>query len=494
MANVKSLKRTSRTPGTVKTDFLALGLFQGQDPAEVIKGLGRGLQTAVTAAAKIESFKGKSDECILVYGNTDIKRIAIFGLGKKSDLTTDDYRKAGARVMNRANGLKAGKITIETASFALKSKLLLQAFTEGLMITGYEFLNYKSDKENEKTVRTVELTGKPDASIIKKVTALSKAVFLARDVSNHPANVATPAFLAEEAKKIGSAPGFKTTVIDESKFETLGLGAFYGVARGSAQPAKLILMEYKGGKKGEKPFALVGKGLTFDSGGISLKPGANMDEMKFDMCGSATVLGVMKAVAELQPKLNIIAAIGSTENMPGGNAQRPGDIVKAYNGKTIEILNTDAEGRLVLADVLAYVTDKYKPAKMMDFATLTGAVLIALGNRVSGIMGNDENLLAEIKRASENSGERVWELPLWEDYFGDIKSKIADIKNLGDGRMAGTISAGMFLKQFVGETPWCHMDIAGTAWGAKKPEYLPKVGATGVAVRLVYDLLENQVK
>ena len=281
-------------------------------------------------------------------------------------------------------------------------------------------------------------------------------------------------------------------IIDVKDFTKLGLGSFYGVARGAKEPAKFILVEYTGGKKKEAPIALIGKGLTFDTGGISLKSPSKMDEMKFDMCGSATVMGVLRAVSELKPKINIVFAIGSTENMPGSNAQRPGDIVTAYNGKTIEVLNTDAEGRLVLADVLAYVNKNYEPEAIIDFATLTGAVLVALGNRASGVMGNNDKLMKEVKKASEITGEKVWELPLWKEYCSSIKGKYADIQNMGEARLAGTISAGVFLKEFVDDTPWVHMDIAGTAWGPKEPSYQPKVGATGVAVRLVYQFLENR--
>ena len=281
-------------------------------------------------------------------------------------------------------------------------------------------------------------------------------------------------------------------IFDFKELKKMGMGAFCGVAQGAKEPAKMIIVVYKGGRKAQKPIALVGKGLTFDSGGISIKPSPKMDEMKFDMCGSATVMGVLWAVSKLKPRLNIIFAIGSTENMPGSNAQRPGDIVTAYNGKTIEVLNTDAEGRLVLADVLAYVNQQYNPAAILDFATLTGAVLVALGNRASGVMGNDDSLMKQVKQASQLSDEKVWELPLWEEYSREIKGKYADIKNMGENRLAGTIAAGVFLKEFVGATPWVHMDIAGTAWGPKEPSYQPKVGATGVAVRLVYNFLENR--
>ena len=266
------------------------------------------------------------------------------------------------------------------------------------------------------------------------------------------------------------------------------MGAFASVARGAHEPPKFILMEYRGGKKGDKPFAFVGKGITFDTGGISIKPSSKMDEMKYDMCGSATVLGIMKAVAGLKPKRNIVAAIAATENMPGSRASKPGDIVKAYNGKTIEILNTDAEGRLVLADALAYVSKHYDPKYMVNFATLTGAVIVALGHVASGVMGTDEKLVQSILKAGKMSGERVWEFPLWDDYCDDVKSKIADVKNLGATGQAGTIAGGAFLKAFVGDTPWAHLDIAGTAWWDKDRPYVPS-GPSGVAVRLSLELL-----
>ena len=332
--------------------------------------------------------------------------------------------------------------------------------------------------------------GNLDKTTVKKAQIIGESVCFARDLGNHPANILTPTYLANESKRIAKANNMKCTITDVSKFEEMGLGSFYGVARGAKEPAKMIIVEYNGGSKSQKPIALVGKGLTFDTGGISLKPGARMDEMKFDMCGSATVMGVMNAVSILQPKINIIFAIGSTENMPGSDAQRPGDIVTAYNGKTIEVLNTDAEGRLVLADVLSYVDKNYNPEFMIDFATLTGAVLVALGHRASGLMGNDDKLINKIKKSSIATSEKVWELPLWDEYSKDIQGKYADIQNLGKAG-AGTITAGAFLKEFVGDTPWCHLDIAGTAWGPKEPEYQPKVGATGVAVRLIYHLLEN---
>lgn len=492
MAQVPKLKRTAKSLSDVKSDLVVIGIHEGKGLTADCKALDKRLKKKVMDAITLEKFKGEFGKHIFLYGDEDVKRVLIYGLGKADKYDGDAARKLGAIILRNANALKVKSVTVDAESLGFSGEQMLQAGTEGLMITNYEFLDYKSKKEETVFVKTIYVLGNAPADMLKKVQALTEGVFLARDVSNHPANVATPTYLANHAREIGKAPNTTTKIFDLKEIEKMGMGAFYGVARGATEPAKMIIIDYKGGKKGDKPFALVGKGLTFDSGGISIKPSAGMDEMKFDMCGSSTVLGVMKAVSILQPKINIVAAIGSTENMPDGNAQRPGDIVTAYNGKTIEILNTDAEGRLVLADVMSYVVDKYKPVKMIDFATLTGAVVVALGDKVTGIMSNNAEFVKEIKAASEVSGEKVWELPLWDSYFDDIKSKIADIKNVGNGRMAGTITAGMFLKEFVGDTTWCHMDIAGTAWGATKPEFLPKVGASGVAVRLVYNLLENQ--
>jgi len=296
--------------------------------------------------------------------------------------------------------------------------------------------------------------------------------------------------LANEAKKIGRRGKMKVSVFDRKKFTEMGMGALAGVAAGTDEPPKFILMEYWGTKKSVKPKVLVGKGLTFDSGGISIKPSAKMDEMKFDMCGSAVVLGCMHTIATLKPKINVVAAVSSTENLSGAKAYKPGDIVTAYNGKTIEVLNTDAEGRLILADALSYVSKHYDPAFIFDFATLTGAVLVALGHIATGIMGTDEKLIEKVKKSSVKTGEKVWEFPLWEEYCKQVQSKIADVKNIGAPMQAGTIAGGAFLKEFVGEgIPWCHFDIAGTAWGEKEKSYGPKAGATGNVIRLVLDFM-----
>ena len=492
---VKGIKVSSKSADSVKADLCVTGMFDGKSMSKDQKSLDSVCGGALSSAVELSGFDAKFGKSVQVFGNSSLKRVSVYGAGDKAEFKTDNARDLAAMIVKDAQKHEAKSITVDAGSFGLNRDAFCQAFCEGLILGAYSFNEYKSDKKEKKvTPITVTVTGNASAVMVNKALAIGDSVSLARDVSNHPANIATPTFLAKHAKRIGKAKNFKVKILDYKDCKKLGMGAFCGVAQGAKEPAKAIIMEYMGGKKGDKPFALVGKGLTFDSGGISLKPGAKMDEMKFDMCGSSTVLGVMNAIAELQPKMNVVAVIGSTENMPGSNAQRPGDIVTAYNGKTIEILNTDAEGRLLLADMLSYTVDKYKPVGMMDFATLTGAVLIALGHKSSGVMGNNDDLMKEVKKSSDNTGERVWELPMWKEYSEDIKSKIADIKNLGAPMQAGTIAGGVFLQEFVGDTPWVHMDIAGMAWGPTKPSYQPKNGATGYGVRIVYDLLENRIK
>ena len=494
MARLSSIKCLNSIGSQKNHELLVVGVFEGGSVS--ISGK-KGLSDFINDKIKLDDFSGKEGKMLSCYGipGDDIKRWLLVGFGDKKNFSSDKLRAIAANIASYANKNNLKSISLDAKSLGFAKAEFLQSSCEGLVLGSYEFLNYKSKVENENSLKTAFIVGKVDPKIVDKGFSIGESVSLARDLGNHPPNIQSPEDLANTAVKIAKAGGMKSTIYDFSQFEKMGMGSFHGVAVGSKEkPAKMIIVEYNGGKKSDKPFALVGKGLTFDSGGISLKPGGGMDEMKFDMCGSAVVLGVMNAVATLQPKINIVFAVGATENMPDGLAQRPGDIVTAYNGKTIEILNTDAEGRLVLADVLSYVVDKFQPCGMLDFATLTGAVLIALGDKASGLMTNNSKLLKEVLKASDNTGEKVWELPLWDDYSEDIKSKIADIKNLGNGRLAGTITAGAFLKEFVGDTPWVHFDIAGTAWGPKKPSYQPKSGATGVAVRLVYDLLESRSK
>ena len=475
-----------------KTSLLIVGYFEG---AKLSEDLNQITENNLSKILKIEKFNGKLNKHILIYGNKSIPKIIIYGLGDKKSFDSHESINTGAKISKIINQQNIKDVTFDIKSFGLNRAIIAQNFIQGIVLGNYQFLNYKTIEKKKNSLTNIIMLGNVKTLGFEVGQNIAEGVNYARDLGNHPGNVLTPSYLAKEAQEISKAKNMKSKIIDVKDFEKLGLHSFYSVARGSLnQPAKFIIVEYNGAKKSQKPLALVGKGLTFDTGGISIKPAGRMDEMKFDMCGSATVMGVMKVVAELQPKINILFAIGSTENMPDGNASKPGDIVKAYNGKTIEILNTDAEGRLVLADVLSYVETTYKPDTIIDFATLTGAVLVALGDKASGIMTNNEELVKEIISCSKITGERVWELPLWDEYSKDIKSKIADIKNLGKAGLAGTISAGAFLKEFVKDTPWVHMDIAGTAWGPKDYDYMPPSGATGVGVRLIYNLIQNRSK
>ena len=491
MAYVEKIQITRRSLDVVSPEVLVLGLFEDCQLSDFQKTIDKKSKGSLSERIETGDFEGKAGKTLSIFPGKPANRILLVGLGKREDITLDRLRQAAGTAVKT---VQAGKIDTMASeipgSDALESSAaeISQAWVEGLILGSYRFLDYKSDTEDAKVMETITLINGASSIGVERGRAVAEAVCLARDLANHPSNVATPSRLAAEARKIARSSGMTCKVMGRDQFTKLGMGAFSSVARGTDEPPKFILMQYNGGKKGEKPFAFVGKGITFDTGGISIKPSGKMDEMKFDMCGAATVLGIMQAVGQLKPKLNIVAAIAATENMPGGHATKPGDIVRAYNGKTIEILNTDAEGRLVLADALAYVSQKYEPRYMVNFATLTGAVIIALGHVASGIMGNDEELVEAIRKAGEASGEKVWPLPLWDEYCEDIKSKIADVKNLGAPSQAGTIAGGAFLKEFVGETPWAHVDIAGTAWRDKDQPYVPS-GPSGVGVKLSLELL-----
>ncbi len=488
MGYLKSVKNSTSTFSKTQTDLFAVGVFEDLKLSVIGKEADKYLDGQISAAIKNGDIKGKSSETSLLYGKK--KKILVIGLGDKKKFDEKAIRLVGGTVLKTAISKKLKTVGMELFG-GEKAASFSQALAEGIVLGSYQFITYKTqDKELFEVGSALVLNA--DTKAIQKGSIIASSVCFARDVQNHPGNVTTPTKLAKLAKEIASEGGMKLTVFDREKFTKMGMGAFAGVALGTGEPPKFILLEYKGGKSNEKPIALVGKGLTFDSGGISIKPSAGMDEMKFDMCGGGLVLGVMKAVAQLKPKVNIVAAVPSTENLCGEKAYKPGDILTAYNGKTIEVLNTDAEGRLILADALAYVSKHHKPQYMLDFATLTGAVVIALGHITTGIMGTDEKLIERVKNSSKNTGEKVWEFPLWDEYCEQIKSEIADIKNVGAAREAGSIAAGAFLKEFVGEgIPWVHFDIAGTAYKNKESSLTYKKGASGVMIRLVLDLIQG---
>ena len=487
MAHLSKLNHTTDTLISIKADAVSVGIFEDGSLTARGKTINTLLNGQISLAHKRGDIKGKHSETTIFYSENC--PVIVIGLGKADEFETECIRKVGGTLVKKAIIKKYAHVACENFG-GMSSAPFGRALAEGLVLGSYQFNDYLTKKKDELfELDKVTVSGGSRVGI-DKVSIVASGVCFARNLGNHPGNVTTPTRLAHEAKKIGRRGKMKVSVFDREKFTEIGMGALAGVAAGTDEPPKFILMEYWGTKKSVKPKVLVGKGLTFDSGGISIKPAAKMDEMKFDMCGSAVVLGCMQVIATLKPKINVVAAISSTENLSGAKAYKPGDILTAYNGKTIEVLNTDAEGRLILADALSYVSKHYDPAFIFDFATLTGAVLVALGHIATGIMGTNEKLIEKVKKSSAKTGEKVWEFPLWKEYCEQVESKIADVKNIGAPMQAGTIAGGAFLKEFVGEDiPWVHFDIAGTAWGEKEKSYGPKAGATGNVIRLVLDVM-----
>ena len=485
MAHIETINVTQNRGKTASAGLVAIGVYEDKSLTDLAQALDEAGDSVLSKAMDLGDVKGKSGETNMFYING--QRILLIGLGKKDKFNASGVRLAAGKASRAAISKKVGSVAVECFCSGLDS---CQAMGEGLVLGSYQFLDYKTKNEKNFELKSATVIG-CDHDEIMKGAAIGKAVCFARDLANHPGNVTTPSRLAEEAGEIAKEGGMKLTVFDRKEITAMGMGALAGVAQGTDEPPKFIVLEYFGSDESQNPKILVGKGLTFDAGGISIKPSSKMDEMKYDMCGSAVVLGVFKALAALKPKLNVVGIVPSTENLVGAKAYKPGDILTAYNGKTIEVLNTDAEGRLILADGLSYASKHYEPEYILDFATLTGAVLVALGHVAAGVMGTDEDLMRLVKESSVNAEEKVWELPLWPEFRKQVKSKIADVKNTGAARQAGTIAGAAFLKEFVGDRiPWVHFDIAGTAWGGKPTSIDPKGSATGWGVRLVLDLID----
>jgi len=417
------------------------------------------------------------------------------GIGKKENLTKDTIRNISGKIAQKARELKLKEFSIiAPPSFVIDQISSVSQIIEGSKMSLYKFDKFKTEKAEKSPDLTIVVSkSKKISQMIKTSEIIADGAIFTKSIANLPPNECTPSTLADFAKIMSKKNKMKCNIISKIELKKKGFGGITAVGKGSKNEPKLIVLEHNRGKRNEKPIVLVGKAVTFDTGGISLKPGASMDEMKFDKCGGCTVLGIMKAVSELKLPINIVGIVPSVENMPDAEAYRPGDIVKLFSGKTAEILNTDAEGRLILADALSYGEKHYSPKAIIDFATLTGACIVALGNNVAAIVSNDEKLALKIKDASKKTTEDVWELPLTQDFMDMIKSDVADMKNVGIGRAAGTITAAAFLKNAIEKTPWVHVDIAGVAWtqtATKEKSYNPK-GATGFGVRLILNYLQN---
>ncbi len=488
------------------TDVLVVGHFEDDaalkgEAATVDKALGGALRALLSC----KEFEGKPQQITVLHtqGKIPAKRVLLIGLGKKKDATRDTVRQAMGCVAKRVRQLGAGAFAAPLLGQGIAGASPLdvaQAMAEGALLGLYQFTEYRTDNNGAgKTVASMTLI-EPKKERVAKLTegvrrgrAGAEAASFVRDLCNHPSNVMTPSRIAAEATSIGKERGIKVKILEQQEVEQLGMGAFLGVARGSHEPPKFIVLEYRGAKaKHDKPIVLVGKTITFDTGGISLKPAENMEQMKADMTGGAEVLATIRAAARLQLPLHVVSILPATENMPGGRAIKPGDILKTLSGKTVEVQNTDAEGRLILADGLAYAC-RLNPAVVVDIATLTGACAVALGQFAIGMFGNQEGLKAKIRDAGARAGERVWEMPLWDDYFEQLKSDVADMRNIG-GRGGGMITAALFLSKFVGDgVPWVHLDIASTDWSERERAYIPK-GPTGIGTRLLLQFLIDQAK
>ena len=490
------IRAESSSPVKKRTAVLCAFCFEDNTTPIGIGKLQKKLDEAVLQSTK--EIKGKKNKIAIIHSHKEIpaEKILIAGLGKKNKITSDIIRDVAGNVTKKIHelGIKEFSIIIPDKT-TIKNETLISSITEGANLSLYDFDLFKKEKNKSKEPDLTLLTSEKNAQkIVKTSMIISDAVRFTRDIANLPPNECPPEKLGMIAKKIANKNKIKCTVFTKKEIKSKGLGGVTAVGQGSKNEPRFIILEYRNGKKGQKPILLVGKAVTFDTGGISLKPGEKMDEMKFDKCGGCTVLGIMKAISELKLPINVVAIIPSVENMPGGEAYRPGDIIKLFNGKTAEILNTDAEGRLILADGLAYGIKHYQPSSVMDFATLTGACIVALGTNVAAIVSNNSKLTSKIKKSSTNTSEEVWELPINDDYMDMVKSKVADIRNIGMGRAAGTITAAAFLANAVGNVPWVHFDIAGTAWiqPSTKTKSYNSNGATGFGVRLVVDHLINQ--
>lgn len=483
-------KPAGATLSKVEAGVAAAGVFESEPPSRQLKKLDRAFPARflreIDEYARSEGFKGKAGQILSLptFGALSARTLLICGLGRSADFDAQAVRRMCANVVRRVR--QGGSVCLFLPA-GRDGRSLVRAAVEGWLLGGYKFSKYKSVTEDEDDKRVLHVTlGGVDLAAaefrraVDLAVVVAEAVNFARDMIAEPASYMTPSRFAREARRVARENRLTVTVMDAADVEKLGMGSFLGVARGAKEPPRFVVVKYRP-QRARKTVALVGKGVTFDSGGLSLKTAQGMEYMKYDMSGAAAVLATMQAVGRVRPAVAVTGVMVLTENMPGGAALHPGDVLTAMNGKTIEVNNTDAEGRLILADALCY-TCRQKPDEVLDIATLTGAVTAALGKAAAGIMGNDAGLVDRIVDAGEAAGEKFWRLPLFDEYKDHLKSDIADLKNAGSRGEAGSSSAGMFLKEFVDGTPWAHLDIAGVGWRDKEKDELCK-GGIGFGVR-----------
>ena len=487
----------------IEAGAIIVNLFEEMERLDGdMANIDKALDGAISQLISQGEIKGKLNEVTIVHslGKLPATRVVVAGLGKKQELTQDRIRGVVAEtcrllqqkgvdsIASIAQGAEIAGITLEGAA---------QAVTEGALLGVYSFRRHITKEAEHGEIKQLLIVGSDQTKLpileqgCYKGRVLAEATNLARDMVNEPANYMTPNHMAEMAAKLAKTYGLKLSVLEREQMQELGMGALLGVAQGSRQPPKFIVLHYRGSDSTEIDVALVGKGVTFDSGGISIKPSEKMDEMKGDMAGGAAVMAAISAIAQLKPRINVMAVIPATENLPGDSALKPGDILTAMSGKTIEIISTDAEGRLILADALGYAR-KLGAKSIVDVATLTGACRVALGDECSGAFGNNQELVDKVIAAGAEAGELIWQMPMYEEYKEQNKSEVADIKNIG-GKYGGAITAAQFIAEFAGDTPWVHLDIAGTSLSEKERTYRVK-GATGVPVRTLVNLTLSLAK
>ena len=484
-----------------KTDLLVVGFYKNSNkPEGLLAELDNLLEGAILDLIQQGDITGKHQEVTILhtFGKLPAKRLLVIGLGEEAKFDHQQLREAAGTVVKTGLKLKVKKICSVLLGLNnpnIHEHHLTHSFAEGAYLADYHFVGYNSEKEKREEIEQIDLFADKITEEmqfgLECGTAYALGTNFARDLTNTPANMLTPTQMAEKAIEVAKRFGMEYEVLEKAEMQRLGMGGLLAVAEGSEQPPKMIVIKYRGKEIWDNVLAFVGKGLTFDSGGISLKPGQGMEQMKMDMGGGAAVLGAMEAIGRLKPRINILAVIPATENMPSGKALKPGDVITTMSGKTIEVINTDAEGRLILADGITYAK-KLGAERIIDLATLTGAVVVALGGVATAVITNDEAFYADFQKSAKKAGEKIWQLPAFEEYKELIKSPLANLKNSA-GRQAGTITAGLFVGTFAEETPWIHLDIAGTAWVDKDSTLTPK-GASGVMVRSLVQIAKYYAK